>query len=460
MSKRWIAIWGLLSLICGTGINPVFAEDTQVTREILIILHEKGDISDETYRAMIGKLEKKDQEKIALNAFWNNGMRLESDDKAFKISLGGRILNDWGLVNADKAIEDAFTGQTLQGTGTEMRHARFYMAGTIYDQFTFKADYDFAGTDVDFKDVWIGMKNIPLLGEFRVGHQKEPFSLETMNSLPNTVFMERGLPVAFVPVRNTGVKVHQSLSGERIGWGIGIYKDVDTSDGFDDGSDYNITGRLTWAPYMKEDKTGLLHLGVSYSHQFRDEDRTMKYRSRPETNLITVYTVDTGSIKNVSGVDLIGPEVAFASGPFCFQSEYVHSWLNRTSSDDLDFKGYYLFCSFFLTGEHRPYRMDEAGGEFSRVIPNRPFDLKAGGWGAWQVAVRYSAIDLNDGDVDGGREENYTIGINWFMNPNLRITFNYVLADIDERIISANETPFVVDDDSVEIYMMRFQVDF
>ena len=460
MLKNRIIISGLLFLLWCLPVPPAIAGSDQVTREILIILHEKGEIPDETYNELIEKMDQADRKKISMNAYWNNGMRFESDDKAFKIQFGGRILTDWGSISTDQKLEDAIDGQILEGTGTEMRHARFYMSGTIYDQFTFKADYDFAGTDADFKDVWMGLKNIPWIGEVRIGHQKEPFSLESMNSLPNTIFMERGLSVAFVPGRNTGIKIHNACSDGRLGWGIGAYKDVSDSDGFDNQSDYNITGRLTGVPFINEDGSSLLHLGLAYSHKFCDEDESMKYRSRPESNLSDVYTVDTGSINGVTGVDLLGPEIAFVNGPFCFQSEYVQTFLNRTSADNLDFSGYYALCSFFLTGEQRAYKIDEGGGEFGRVIPNRPFAFDTSGWGAWQVALRYSALDLNDRDIQGGKEKDYTIGLNWFLNPNLRMTFNYVLANIDDRNTTVNGTPVAIDDEYADIYMMRFQVDF
>lgn len=455
-----IVLSGMVVLLCCLSCQPANAEDQPVTREFPTILHEKGDITDEAYRELTGKLDPAKSGHVSLNAYWNNGMRLESEDRAFKIGFGGRILNDWGAITADKGLEDAFDGQGLEGTGTEMRHARFYMAGSIYNQFTFKADYDFAGTDADFKDVWMGIKNIPWAGEVRVGHQKEPFSLEGMNSLPNMTFMERGLPAVFGPSRNTGIKAHSSALDGRVGWGIGAYKDVSTSDGFDDHSDYNITGRLTGIPHVNEDGSHLLHMGVAYSHKFRDEDESMNYRSRPESNLTGVYTVDTGAIENVTGVDLLGPEIAVIYGPVCFQAEYVHAYLNRTSAENLGFSSYYALCSLFLTGEHRTYKIDEAGGEFGRVIPNRPFAFNRNGWGAWQVAVRYSFVDLNDKEIRGGEETNYTFGVNWFMNPNLRVTFNYVLATIDERDNRVGGNPIIIEDENAEIYMMRFQVDF
>lgn len=86
---------------------------------------------------------------------------------------------------------------------------------------------------------------------------------------------------------------------------------------------------------------------------------------------------------------------------------------------DLDFSGYYIEASYFITGEHRRYK----GGAFSRVKPKHNFTPgKSVGPGAWQVAFRYSNIDLNDFDegILGGQEDNLTIGLNWHINPNVR----------------------------------------
>jgi phosphate-selective porin OprO/OprP len=48
-----------------------------------------------------------------------------------------------------------------------------------------------------------------------------------------------------------------------------------------------------------------------------------------------------------------------------------------------------------------------------------------GGWGAWQVGVRYNAIDLNDNGINGGTLNSFTFGVNWFLNPNTKWQFNY-----------------------------------
>lgn len=63
-------------------------------------------------------------------------------------------------------------------------------------------------------------------------------------------------------------------------------------------------------------------------------------------------------------------------------------------------------------------------GSFSRITPK--VNVGHGCIGTWQVALRYSNLNLTDGDITGGEEDNLTIGMNWFATPNIRFTANYV----------------------------------
>jgi phosphate-selective porin OprO/OprP len=120
----------------------------------------------------------------------------------------------------------------------------------------------------------------------------------------------------------------------------------------------------------------------------------------------------------------------------------------------------YAFVSYFLTGEHRPY--DLGNGRFGRVKPRANFDPTRGDWGAWEIATRYSYLDLNDRDLTGGRLWNLTAGINWYLYPNLRLMFNYVYADLDDRV-STNPTapPATLGASGAgNIFQMRAQIDF
>ena len=98
--------------------------------------------------------------------------------------------------------------------------------------------------------------------------------------------------------------------------------------------------------------------------------------------------------------------------------------LDGSSFDGL---GWYAQASYLLTGEHRPYK--KSSGTFSGIKPKDNYG--AGGWGAWELAVRYDSLDLDDGDVKGGELEDTAVGINWYLNPAIRLTANYVYSDLD-----------------------------
>ncbi len=72
--------------------------------------------------------------------------------------------------------------------------------------------------------------------------------------------------------------------------------------------------------------------------------------------------------------------------------------------------------------------------------------------GAWEVGLRYSHIDLNDEGISGGEEDNITVGLNWYLNPNVRMMFNYVNADLEDRA--------GIPDGDADIFQTRFQIDF
>jgi phosphate-selective porin OprO/OprP len=91
-----------------------------------------------------------------------------------------------------------------------------------------------------------------------------------------------------------------------------------------------------------------------------------------------------------------------------------------------------------LTGEHVPYK--RSGGTIDRVKPFENFFLVnrcgnggGGGWGAWQLALRYSYLDLTDNDIQGGVEDNITLGLVWYLNPYSSFQFNAVYGDIEKH---------------------------
>jgi len=448
----------LLSL---AGLCPAQSEETGTTEEILEILKQRGIVTGEEYENLKKKAEEeKKKTETDYTVKWSNGLQVNRNDGAFKIKLGGRIQLDWGVIDPDSSLETndengVYGNNALKGSGVEFRRARLYVSGTLWEDFVFKAQYEFAGGSVGFKDVYLGMENIPFVGELIVGQMHEPYSLEELTSSNYITFMERSLPtVAFSPSRQTGIRASNAVLNKRMTWAAGLFygdTDDDGNSEFGDFTDIDLTMRLTGLPIYGDDGRRLLHLGLGYSHQFRDEgETTARYRSRPEIHLTDVRLVDTDDI-DLGSANLLNPEIALVWGPFSIQGEYYWTGLDSDVADNPTFQGAYLFGSWFITGEYRPY--DISSGKFGRVKPIKNFyPTVAGGPGAWELGLRWSWLDLDDKDVLGGKQNDFTFGLNWYWNPNYRVMFNYIYADVKDRADA--------EDGNTNIFGMRFQVDF
>ncbi len=373
------------------------------------------------------------------------------------VAFGGRLFNDWmEWADVDREMEDAFGEDAFVG-GTEFRAARIHMKGRIHDHMRFFVDYDLAGGDASLKDAYVEVHGIPAVGNVRVGHIREPFTLEGLTSSKYMTFMEFALPTAFKPWRNSGFMLHNTALDGRMTWAVGAFRDVD---GYGQGSGNNemsYTARLTGTPVRRDGGTTMVHVGGSVSLRNPDGE-SVRYKIAPENHTAPVL-IDTGAGEmNVDSVVQFGIEAAAVVGPIYLQGEYVSVGVDLSSTAEPDsvgfrgardiaeeatFTGYYVQVSWMLTGEHRPFK----AGCIARVKPATTF--MDDGWGALELAVRYSNLDLDDSDaaIMGGNLTDTTVGLNWYMSANSRVMLNYVMSDLEDVGKSA-------------AFMTRFQVDF
>jgi phosphate-selective porin OprO/OprP len=382
----------------------------------------------------------------AIRAFWKNGFKFETADKQFTAQFGGRIHFDAGGIDTDDDFEAGIGGD--EEDAAEFRRARIYMSGTLHEIIEYKWQYDFAGgVNNRFKDVYMGLKDTPV-GGVRVGQFKEPFSLEELTSSNHRTFMESGTLNALVPQRNIGIMVHDHNQSETFTWAAGLFKDDGSDTGAHTGDgETNATARVTFLPVYENEGEDLVHLGAAYSLRASDEGM-IDYASAGPSGLTQNDVLDTGSIA-ADSADLFGLEAAWVRGPLSLQGEFVRSSVDADSGSDPDLDGWYVFASWFLTGEHRAYKT--ASGAFDRVAVERPYG-KNGGWGAWELAARYGMLDLSDASVDGGELTDTTLGLNWYLNPFARIMFNWV----HEELEPSGGGP----DGEADIYMVRFAFEF
>ena len=378
---------------------------------------------------------------------WKNGIGWKSSDGDFSARIGGRILADFATVSEDSALRAGdWDGN---GSGVELRQARIQISGTAYGRLAWKGQYDFAADKV--KDVWISLKDIPLAGTLKVGNFKEPFSLEQMTSLRFTTFMERSIAIAFSPSRNMGIQFNDNAFDKRMTWAVGAFRQsgekFGDTESFSDSSAYQITGRVTGAPVYHADGERVVHLGVSYSHKFRSlGGESIRWKTRPESHLANTVA-DTGNL-NTDGADLLNLELAVVGGPLSFQAEFTNAWADFGATGTLRSWGMYAQASFFLTGEHRNYKLKK--GAFGRVKILEPLGQ---GWGAWEIAVRFSRLQLQNGSRNNaGDIRDITVGLNWYLYSNFRVMANYVYSDINNAIESY--------EGDANIFQMRAQIDF
>ena len=344
---------------------------------------------------------------------------------------GGRVMNDWTWMSSDKDLKEHAGNFT---DGTEFREIRLFSSGTLNGNIDFKLQFDISDYEIDLKDVYIGFKGLPVY--IMVGNFKEPFSLEELTSSKYTTFMERSLPSLFYPKWNSGLQISSSAFNNRLTWAAGVFGDTDNRGYGDIEEGYNITGRVTGLPMYMEDGEKLLHLGLSATN--RSAVSVVRYAQRPEAHLAP-YLVDTRNF-SADNIVIIDGEAAAVYGPFSLQGELFSTSVESSTLKDPSFLSYYAQASFFITGEHRPYKL----GVFTGVKPESNFGN--GSFGALELAARYSYLDLDD-VINDGKLSNITFGINWYLNSHSRIMLNYVRSDL-------------IDVGVANILGMRLQVEF
>ncbi len=424
--------------------NAALLAELQVLRNRVIQLEAKvGPEQDmrEALARLQARVEATDQN--GMNVFWKDGLRVEGDGVVLK--FGGRIQNDYTFGSGDSTFDDNY-GELEDAT--EFRRARLYFSGKAHDKVEWKAQYDFAGGDADFKDVFMRFLEVPFLADVTVGQQKEPFSLEEQTSSNHITFLERALPNALVPGRSTGIQSSRTFGDKRGTISVGAFKTG--TDSFGDASgdgDNAATARVTYTPIHEDEGRRVVHVGGSYSRRGVDD---YKVEVRPEIHDMQ-KVLKTGTL-DASNVKLMGLEAAWVEGPFSLQAEAIRSEVDLDAGGSPQFDGSYVQASYFLTGEHRPYK--QSTGAFDRVSPLDPYIGKdATGFGAVELAARYSMIDLNDESITAGELDNWTMGVNWYLSRNTRIMLDYIHFDID----GDSDPTINGDGDAVTL---RFQTDF
>ena len=410
----------------------------------------------------------------SMRAYWNNGAWLETADKAFKVHVGGRTQFDIAGVTSDAQVRTGVGGIGPFDDAVNFRRARLAVDGHFWEVFEFNCEYDFLNTVNSDPavgatrtnvintpvptDLWITISHIPWIGHLRIGNQKPPLSFEHITSSRYLTFLERSLQFdAFIEEGDNGfrpgLQVYNWLENERMTWQLGVFKVNRSIFGWNVGDgEYDVTGRITLLPWYRDEGRFMCHLGIGASHRDLDDD-VVRFRAR---NLIrngpaVLHNIIAISRMEGSSQQILNPEFFMNFGPFSVQAEYAASWVHDVGlfttptvttaaqhggTGTYFAQGAYLELGCFLTGEHRSYsKKGGSGAATTRQQVFRPYFFVRGedgqrlfSSGAWQVIFRYSWLDLDNTNIYGGTINDFTAGLNWYLNPNFKIQWNYDLA--------------------------------
>jgi phosphate-selective porin OprO/OprP len=382
-----------------------------------------------------------------------------SADEANCIYLTSRLHLDIGdYLSVDPQTP---TGLHSLTSGVNARRARIGVLGKFMADWNYAFVVDFGGaTDgAQLSNIQSALLSYQGLRPFafEIGYMDVPWSLDFATSSNDIMFLERASPATVA----TGLAAGDFRSAAGVRWNTdrawaGVYATGPLSGATHTGSNQQQLGGVARATYQALQGVNYsLHLGVDVEYVFVPRAngssgtsiaRTVTLSDRPELRVDPTVFLNTGPIP-ANNAGAYGIEAAVGLGSFYAQGEYYRSFVNQAGlaagapTPELNFDGGYVEASYTVTGESRKYIPTR--GAYSAIVADRPLSFAARGWGALELAVRYSHVNLNDhatpgvppettGGVFGGRQAIYTFGVNWYPITNIRFMLNYLHASVNK----------------------------
>lgn len=344
-----------------------------------------------------------------------------SYDSKYHVKFFGRISADGGIFWGEKDQKMA--------NGTTISQLAF--GGTFFfgERLSGKFEIDFSNGNLLLLDNFITYNFTKRFG-LRAGNIQEAFSMDLLNSFKDLSLMNRAQVVnAFAPGHHLGLQgVYEDKQWLLTG-GVHFQKsmtlgnkensDSNLQKGQNEG--YSLTGRAVWMPQNNSKEKGL-HIGVAASYATPKTDvgkdtppKTVRY-SQSESTINKIKFMDTGYITDVNDTRLMGVELAGYYGPWKFQAEYIQQDVNRNHGFvDESFSGFYVQSSCLLLGGKQDY--NNSRGAFNQPLIGKKGDI--------ELALRFDRLDMNGKVIKGGVSNQYTAGMNYYINENLKVQLNY-----------------------------------
>ena len=357
----------------------------------------------------------------AVTTGWQDGFVVQSADGDFRLQIGLLVHADgrFALDDSNEAVVNTFA----------FRRLRPYLRGRFSRRFEFYFNPDFAGGILVVQDAYVDTVFAPAF-RIRAGKGKAPFGLERLHSASNLLFFNRALPTALAPNRALGIQVLGDISGGVVSYLAGVMNgvpdggsaDLDTNDGKD------LSGRLIVRPFNKISTSPLKGLSLAISGSTGGQTGAAALPVFRTQSLEQQYFSYNGA--SADGVRTrYSPQVSYYYKTFGAFAEYVHTRMpivKGSVREDIAHEAWQVAGSIVLTGE----AATDAG---AGVRPRANFDFGNGHLGAFQVAVRYHTLKIDDRAFtlnlatagSSRKAQAWTAGLNWYLTPNFKYVFNY-----------------------------------
>jgi phosphate-selective porin OprO/OprP len=395
----------------------------------ILVLERKLEIKEETDKSVAST--------AAVAKASPRGFSIQSADGQNQVKLRGVVHFDGRYLANDDPNDLSDTWQATR--------VRPIVEGTVGGIYDFRFTPDFGQGRTVIQDAYVTGRFNPSF-QVTAGKFKAPVGLERLQGSNDIRFVARAFPTSLAPNRDLGVQVGGKLVDSRLDYAVAFLNgsnDGASSEAFGDvdiNDDKEWAARLFAHPFAESDSFALRGLGLGIAATYTDQDGTAAQPLLPSFRTpaqSTFFRYRTGATPTLADGERtrIAPQFYYYVGSFGLLGEYtqVSQDVSRTTSiglrdASLDTIAWQLAASWFLTGEEAAFRGFKPGAIFS---------LENGTWGAFELVGRYHELSIDDDAFIGGADSfadpevsarkatAWALGVNWYLNENLKWVLNY-----------------------------------
>jgi phosphate-selective porin OprO/OprP len=294
-----------------------------------------------------------------------------------------------------------------------------------------------------------------------------PVGLELLQSDSWTFFNERSLVTNLVPNRDVGLQLSGDVWSGRANVALGAFggvADAGSSTNADFDNDKDVAGRVFFSPFKNDAGSALQGLsfgvGGTLGRQKTASGRASGYRTDGQQ---VFFSYNAGVVAD-GQVWRVSPQFDYRNGSFGLLGEYAVSAVNVRPSatglkQELQNNAWQLAAGYVLTGED-----SSPGG----VAPKADFNWSAGTWGAFEAAIRYAVLSIDDSafptfasaSASADEAKSLGVGLNWYLSKTVRFTFDYYQTRFGLNPLASAVASNAVLRQDEKAFITRFQLSF